>query len=456
MDNDRDVSLMTQSEDNRTRKSSWKPLLDEPLRSRAQEAAFWVARRMSDPEYVQQTRKQSPYPMPRDLTHPWTAAELALFYHFVARCSAKQEWLVAAQRYLMLIEVGSQQNEIVSPSLFAGTSGIAFAIQHFSEHGRRYQRTLARLHHSLSKQVSRGAYRQKPLEGNAESDFDTITGAAGIASYLTSISSPDPTVMEVLHILLNYLCTLAEPGQSSGQERWFSPPSFLTDRDRWRYPHGRFNCGLAHGLSGPLAALALASLAGYAHPNIRASIDSASTWLIHHQLHDEWGITWPIAIPYELASSPELWRTLPASRTAWCYGSLGIARALWLAGRALNDEHLAKIALDALKTVLHRPFVARNIDTTTLCHGHAGLLLICLHFAHECHDPLLLEQIPQIVEYILSQFDPQSPFGFRGIEQGGIAVDPASLLTGTPGTALALLAASSEVAPSWDRLLLIS
>jgi len=115
-----------------------------------------------------------------------------------------------------------------------------------------------------------------------------------------------------------------------------------------------------------------------------------------------------------------------------------------------------QIALEALKAVLRRPVSKRHIDSPNLCHGIAGLLLICLRFAHESQDTFLIEQIPLLVEQILAQFDSQSPFGFRDLEAEGIQVDQPDFLTGAPGTALALLAASSDIAPSWDRLLLLS
>jgi lantibiotic modifying enzyme len=440
----------------------WEALLDEPLRSQAQQAALHTASRMRDPEHVQriaqQAREQSPDASSWDLSLPTACADLALFYSFVARCFPEQDWQTTAQRYLKLVAVRSQQHAIASPALFGGTSGVAFVVHQCSGAGQRSQQTLAHLHQAIAEQVRQHSSWQLPPEGGvAESDFDLISGASGIVGYLASVPTPDRAVHEALHTLLDYLLALTKPGQILGQERWWCPPSRLvTEQDRQRYPCGRFNCGLAHGLPGILAALALAALAGYGSPGLQEALSFVGEWLIHHQIHDEWGITWPVVIPHEHASSPERWRTLPPSRTAWCYGAPGSARSLWLAGRALREDRYASVALEALHTVLKRPRSMRRIDAPNLCHGMAGLLLICLRFAHESGDPLILEHIPRLVEQILTQFDPQSPLGFRDIGPGGILVDQAGFLTGAPGVALALLAAASPVAPSWDRLLLLS
>src|SRR5262249_55253041 len=147
--------------------------------------------------------------------------------------------------------------------------------------------------------------------GTAECDFDLITGASGLVGYLASVPDPDGVVSQTLHTLLNFLHLLTAPGQMPTQERWFCPPfRFVIERDQQSYPRGRFNCGLAHGIPGPLASLALAVQAGYERPGLRESLLFVSEWLLQHQIQDEWGITWPVAIPLELASSPEQWRTL--------------------------------------------------------------------------------------------------------------------------------------------------
>lgn len=445
-----------------TPRASWQALLDEPLRSLAQQAALDIAARMCDPEQVQHiaeiAREQNPYFWAWDLSQPAACAELALFYHYMDRCFPQQNWRVTSRRYLKLLAARSQQSALASPGLFGGTSLVAFVVSQASSDGQHAQRTLARLHQALASQVRPHAPWRFPLEGGvAESDFDLITGAAGIVGYLTSVPAPDSAVHEALHTLLGYLLRLAEPGQIPGAEHWLCPASFLaTERDQQQYPLGRFNCGLAHGFPGILAALALAASAGYDHPGLLQALEFGSAWLVQHQLRDEWGINWPMVIPQELASSPQQWRRLLPARAAWCYGAPGVARSLWLAGRVVQQERYTNVALEAMQAVLARPQALRRIDGPTLCHGVAGLLLISLRFAHDCGDPLILSHIPGLAEQLLALFDPQSPLGFREAGAGGRLVDQPDFLTGAPGAALALLAAATPVEPCWDRLLLLA
>lgn len=95
-----------------TPRASWKALLDEPLRSLAQQAALDTAARMCDPEQVQHiaelAREQNPYFWTWDLSQPAACAELALFYHYMDRCFPQQNWRATSRRYLKLLAARSQ------------------------------------------------------------------------------------------------------------------------------------------------------------------------------------------------------------------------------------------------------------------------------------------------------------------------------------------------------------
>ena len=129
---------------------------------------------------------------------------------------------------------------------------------------------------------------------------------------------------------------------------------------------------------------------------------------------------------------------------------------MWFAGLALGDTSLCQVAIEALEAVLRRPMAEWRIEAPTLCHGLAGLLAICLRFAHDTGNTRIREHIPVLVSRILSQYNPDFPLGFRDLEKGPRYIDQTVWLTGAPGTAMVLLAASLPVEPVWDRALLLS
>lgn len=441
---------------------SWQPFLEGRLRTRAQEVALFVAERMRDPEYVRELAeiadKQSTYPSgwsPPDLASG--DAGVALMYAYLDTCLPGQGFDTLNQEYLRLAAAGTRQSTLYFPALFGGTAGLAIALAASSRGGMRYQKTLAGLHQGLYEQVLTLLWQRPEREaGVSSSDFDVISGAAGVLAYLVSIEQPDESVRKAIAHLLAYLLWLGEPGQRTGQERWYISPELLpNDLHRRDFPRGNFNCGLAHGIPGPLAALALTWLAGYRAPGLRETIAYLATWIAEHRVEQEWGIDWPDSLPLEAAATRQEWKHLPATRAAWCYGAPGVARSLWLAGYALEDEGLLRLAVEAIEATLRRPVSERAIPSPIVCHGVAGLLQICLRFAHECESDLVKAQIPILTEHILEAFDPSFPLGFRNTDQE-VPRDLPGWLAGASGIASVLLAATTGVPPAWDRILVIA
>lgn len=440
----------------------WWPLLDERLRARAHEAAFFVAQRLCDPAYVNKIAAIAnegalfpTYRSPSSLASGDTG--LALMYSYLDACMPGQGFDGVTQQYLRIAAEGTRQSTLSFPSLFGGTAGLAFTLVQASQGGKRYQHTLARVHQGLCEQILTYPWRQpENAVGVAPGDFDLIMGAAGVLVYLVSLEQAGPPIQAAIAHLLAYLVWLSEAGQAAGQERWYVSPDLLpTDMHRQQFPYGYFDCGLAHGIPGPLAALALTWLAGYRYPGLREAIAASADWLVEHRVEQGWGIDWPTNVPRECAAAAQLWRQLPPTRSAWCYGAPGIARSLWLAGCALKNRGLCERGIEAIEAVLRRPVATRATDAPTLCHGVAGLLQICLRFAHECESDLVKAQIPVLTEQILDAFDPSSPLGFRDIDERGPCDQPA-WLTGAPGVVMVLLSAATDVTPAWDRVLAIA
>jgi len=109
-----------------------------------------------------------------------------------------------------------------------------------------------------------------------------------------------------------------------------------------------------------------------------------------------------------------------------------------------------------MEAVYRRPIAVRCIDSPTFCHGVAGLLQVTLRFANDTKLPVFSEAAASLAEALLSAYEPDSLLGYRNWEPGGTRVDQPGLLDGAPGVLLALLAASTDVEPSWDRAFLLS
>lgn len=450
-----------------TTSRTWTPIVDENL-ARALTISRHIASRLCDEDRVAQgiaaVPKQTAYPRSVHWQGHGIAqgeAGLALALGHLDNVFPDENWDTVAHHYLSKGARSVERQPYLSSSLSSGLAGFAYAAWTLSRGGLRYQRLLSTLDAILLPEAMRLA-RQVNCQRNGLSvnQYDLISGLAGIGAYLLCRRTV-PVAFEALQTVLSALIQLAD--EEEGLPRWHTPARLLNDESmQSQYPHGNLNCGLAHGIPGPLAILALAQLAGVTIEGMPAAIDYLAEWLMEHQIHDSWGINWPIAVPLRnptpgtvtVAALDEL--EVTSSRAAWCYGSPGVARSLWLAGTARGRETYRTVAVSAMEAVYRRPVAERRIDSATFCHGVAGLLQITLRFAHDTKHPLFTAAARTLRAQLLALYEPATLLGYRNVETQGHSIDQPGLLDGAPGPMLVLLASATDVEPVWDRLFLLS
>jgi hypothetical protein len=110
-----------------------------------------------------------------------------------------------------------------------------------------------------------------------------------------------------------------------------------------------------------------------------------------------------------------------------------------------------------MSAVLGRPIHAWGIDSPAFCHGLSGVLQVVLRFAVDTGAPQFIEGASHLVDRLIGCYSPDRPLGFASPEPpDNTLVDRPGLLEGAPGVVLALLAAATDIEPSWDRLFLLS
>jgi lantibiotic modifying enzyme len=446
-------------------------ILTGPLREAAMRAALHVAERLKDPRAAEraaaQAAAQSQFPEFSRWSPPSVAqgnAGLALLWAYLDSCFPDREWDVVGKRHLEEAVRSIDLESTVGTGLFSGLSGLAFAGSALSRDGARYRRMLASLDQAIAAETVALAGQVRASNGLSVGDFDVISGLTGIGAYLLCRRA-EPHVESALAGAVDAL--IAQALSDDVPPRWFTPAHLLYDDvTRQMYPHGNLNCGLAHGIPGPLAFLSLVRLSGLAFDRLDDAIVAIAQWLCANRQDDVWGANWPAAVHLEEARDgagrvvlrPGDPKVAPGgpSRTAWCYGSPGVARALWLAGQALDRDAYRELAVGAMEAVFRRPIPARMIGSPTFCHGVAGLLAITMRFARETREPIFFDQSRRLAEQLVRSFQPDSLLGFRCIEYGNNQTDQPGLLDGAAGVAIVLLAACTGIEPAWDRVFLLS
>ncbi|TVT61974.1 lanthionine synthetase [Amycolatopsis rhizosphaerae] len=330
--------------------------------------------------------------------------------------------------------------------LFAGLPAIAFLLDVAETVIPDYRSAVEKCHAHLIRLTHRrvtaamARIDRGELPGFAE--YDLLHGLTGIGQLLLHFLPGTDALARVL----TYLVRLTEPLRIDGDllPGWWvahDPDPLLPT------PGGHTNLGLAHGISGPLALLAMALRAGITVDGHREAIDIICAHLDRWRCHTETGCWWPYWINRGDYARGGIEQTGPG-RPSWCYGTPGITRACQLAALATRDTSRQRTAEAALAACLADEVQLDLITDLGLCHGWAGLYCTVGRAAADADNPALAAQLPHLAQRLI-----QHAAATRPPDHG--------LLDGTAGIALALSAITDNGAVAvprsgWDRCLLIA
>jgi hypothetical protein len=257
-------------------------------------------------------------------------------------------------------------------------------------------------------------------------DYDLIAGLVGLGVYALErrVRGSRSDLLEVIVDRLSERAQPAEPGVA-----WWTQPQFLGPEVHRDYPDGWCNLGLAHGRPGVIALLGAAARVGVARA--RPLLDRAVAFLLSRQL--------PAGGLGRFGATRD---DREVTRAAWCYGDPGVAIALFGAGRDAREPEWERHALDLARLAARRPADRCGVVDACLCHGAAGLAHIFHRFYRATGEPEFRAAATDWFE--------------RTLAMRRDWADNTTLLAGSAGIGLALLAASTDVEPAWDRLLLCS
>jgi hypothetical protein len=438
-------------------------LLEAPASAAALAVAREVGARVADParvaEAVAAAARQTAHPASvhwRDHAVGQGHAGLALLFGALDQHAPGRGWDRTAHQHLTLAARAAEALPRPPAGLFAGLAGLGLVAVSLSGDGTRYRRLLATVDQALVARIpTLTAAAARPPGGLAVRELDLISGLSGVGAYLL-LRPEAPGVAGALRAVLGSLVELT--GSDRSGPRWRTPPDRLSPEERSRYPDGYLNCGLAHGIPGPLAVLSLALRDGVDLPGLRDAVARTAAWLAAHRTDDPSGPNWPNAVPLPGPSGDTAPVPAGRARAAWCYGGPGVAAALRLAGDALGPAGTGHhdLAVAALSAALTRPVGEGGPGSPTFCHGRAGLLAVTSTFARATGDDGFRRAAAGMAAGLLTGFDPAAPLGHRDVETGGRLVDQPGLLTGAPGVALALLGTTSPAEPTWARLFLLA
>jgi lantibiotic biosynthesis protein len=319
--------------------------------------------------------------------------------------------------------------------LYFGAPALEFVMRAASSRLSGLAPPLARLEAATDRVVRdrlRAAALRRAQGLPALAEFDLIRGLTGLGVVLLARGASTP----LLGDLLSYLVALTEPVTDQGDRLpgWWAA-SGPDSRPSAAFPGGHANNGMAHGIAGPLALLAVALRGGTVVSGHRDALARITAWLGQ----------WPHgAAPYWVRRA-ELGARRPAclaARPSWCYGALGVLRAQQLAALSIGDHAGCARAADAARSVLTDPSTRNLTRDASLCHGWAGLAVTAAAIAADAPDPGAFITLVKALGGELSA--------------SASRLGKAGFLEGRAGAALVLRALDSPPATNWTRALLIA
>jgi lantibiotic modifying enzyme len=323
-----------------------------------------------------------------------------------------------------------------SPSLFTGFVGVAWALhccQPVSQDDAG--ETFGEIDDALE------AYLQRP----GSIPYDLVDGIVGIGVF--ALSRTDPRAKHLTELAIDRL--LNDVVELEQGVAWRTPDELFTQELRERFPAGRYNLGMAHGLSGAIAFLARALKREIRSEAISPTLRRAGDFLVAHQ--QATGGFARSVIPGDSSGHVEI---------SWCWGVPGTGTALLAAGRALQLDTWEQAATQAMMGIAGMPDITDYFRDGSVCHGAAGFGHVLNRYSQQVNSLEIADVARRWIRRVGETA--RSATGLAGYEfviagpNDTLTVASApGLLIGTAGVAAALAAACSDLPPKWDTPLLL-
>lgn len=357
----------------------------------------------------------------------------------------RSKWLeisyMLLERIKAYIQEGLYRGRI---SLFNGLSDVGLALYIFNKNTGYYEKFLQSINQLVDEWTK--FYINEYIEKTNELKvfhYDAVYGLSGVGNYLLLF---DNKYSNSLKKILNYLLVLSDEHIFNGSKvpNWhIKSENQIRDDEKLLFPSGNLNFGLSHGMAGPLVLLSKALHAGQETEGQLEAIKKIINIYDEFKFRDNKGIFfWPTQLDFD-DYTHKVVRTDYSRRASWCYGNIGISRALYMASSYIGDAETKDSALQNIERISLLPKEELYLMSPILCHGYAGLLSILNITYKETKSNAVKLGMMNILEVLLNCYKEESVFGFENVEISvngeEITVSENSFLEGTTGIVLTLI-----------------
>jgi|GEM_PF-665999 len=344
----------------------------------------------------------------------------------------------------------------IMPCNFEGNSDVAFSIYALAKKTTYYDVFLEGLNNLILEQTK---IKLKSLKHNNKDillgDYDLISGLSGICLYLIQFKSHKHVKKTILEII-EWLILLMNEVNVDG----YNVPMFYIKSENQHYPNkdlfpnGSLNFSLSHGIAGVLATLSICLKEEIEVQGQRQCMKKILDLLKNTIYIENKKYCWPGILDLKDYVNHNYRRF--SNGASWCYGTPGIARAVFLAANELGDNEGKDLAIQVMINICNMNYKQLNLNSPILCHGYAGLLACIYTMYLDTKNKIFKDAIFKYSNTIVSYFNTNNKYGFQDIiidkySNNIIKEDKVNFLEGNVGIALALLVTYKWDKPIWLR-----
>lgn len=324
------------------------------------------------------------------------------------------------------------------PTFCSGVSGILYSLFHLNEQ-KLMEIDIEEAHIEYKDYLA-----NRMLIDINNGNYDFMHNSLGIGFYF--LKSKDNSAHHYLRLLIDILDKKSIKDNNTA--KW---TSILNMENKMGY-----NICMSHGISSIVVFLSRVIKDDLYNEKTVTLLNQSVNYILSQEIDkNKYGSYFP-------STSIENKNEITKSRLAWCYGDLGVASAIWQAGKVMNNQQWMNKAIDAFKYAVTRTDLESNfVRDAGICHGTAGIAQLFKRMYIETG----IEDFKTANEYWIRETIKMAKFedgaagykAYHGTSDEQWSVEYA-FLEGIAGIGLSLMSYLSDNTEdsAWDEILLLS
>lgn len=332
---------------------------------------------------------------------------LSVLITFKESFSSESKWERLTYRSLEIIRENLYASNFHPFFAYSGISHVAFILNQLSVKLPNIKRFL----YSVNKLLSINLHEYITISNKPEffqiNNFEFIYGLSGALRYVIDFNNDEEmhsTAFKIVELLVKrshekIIDRHKVPG-------WHYYPSQIELKNMTKSAeNGVINYGLSHGMGGPLMTLSLAYSKGIRINGLKEAIDSIFYEYFKASYRINGVIYWPSSLTLEQYIGQEEVISTPR-QMSWCYGSIGILRAMYLASIYMSNEENKIFATNELIKIAKMESNDYLLSMPINCHGFAGAVSIMTEMFVDTENEIFLnmarKQMIACIDYMIN------------------------------------------------------